>query len=57
MSIPKFIDFHIILSEDDFAVLEKRKQSANRVSRFNKSINTPSTPYSQPLKKIARKES
>ena len=39
---PKFIDFQIILNEEDFTVLEQRKEVINRVFRFNE-LASPSS--------------
>jgi hypothetical protein len=35
----KYIDFQIILSEDDFMILEKRKNAQNRVLQYNEFIS------------------
>jgi hypothetical protein len=35
----KYIDFQIILSEDDFMILEKRKSAQNRVLQYNEFIS------------------
>lgn len=39
---PKIIDFQIILNEEDFTVLEQRKEVINRVFRFNE-LASPSS--------------
>ena len=49
-----YIDFQIILTEEDFTVLEKRKEAQNRVLQYNQ-MSSPPAPVISPSAKNEKK--